>query len=362
MSILNELLNNAVTSGASDIHLSPGQSATFRIDGTLQDGFSEPLGSEMLNAILEDMLPAHCKEIFETAHEADFAHVEDQVGRFRVNAFMSSGLPTFAFRHVKDKVPDFEDLSLPPALKQLSLTRRGIMLITGTTGSGKSSTLAAIINHINNFRNERIITIEDPVEYLFSNINSIISQREIGIDTLNFNAALTHVLRQDPDVIMIGEMRNAESFAAALSAAETGHLVLTTLHTNTAGQAPGRILDFFPASEREQIRLSLADNLHSVICQRLVPAIAGGVVPAVEIMVNNLSVREMIEKNELDRIPLAIENGGDVGMQSFNQSVYKLATEGIITNEQALANAGNAEALKMNLKGIFLDESKRILK
>ncbi len=203
--------------------------------------------------------------------------------------------------------------------------------------------------------------MEDPIEYIFEDRLSAISQREIGLDTMSFHAALKHVLRQDPDVIMIGEMRDAESFMAALAASETGHLIFSTLHTGTASQSVSRILDFFPANERDQMRMSLAANLRAVFCQRLIPAVRGGVVPAVEILVNTATVTKLIEKNQIEKLNAAIETGREDGMQTFNQHIYDLITSGIITEEDGLLRAGNPEALEMNLKGIFLDEGDRIL-
>jgi pilus retraction protein PilT len=206
-----------------------------------------------------------------------------------------------------------------------------------------------------------MITLEDPIEYIFEDKQSVIEQREVGLDTLSFERALVHVMRQDPDVIMIGEMRDSQSFMAALAAADTGHLVITTVHTTTAYSAIGRILDFFPAHERDQIRRQIATTLCAIVCQRLVPSIAGGVVPAVEIMINSPTVRKFIEQNLLDKLAAAIETGTDEGMQTFNQALYKLVKAKVITEEEALNKATNPEALKMNFRGIFLDESRRIL-
>ena len=231
----------------------------------------------------------------------------------------------------------------------------------GTTGSGKSTTLAAMIQYINTNLNRRIITIEDPIEYVFDDKQSIVSQREVGLDTPSFRSALTNVMRQDPDVILIGEMRDSESFMAALAAAETGHLVFSTLHTGNASQSVNRILDFFPSSEREQIRKSLAATIRAVVCQRLIPAIQGGVVPAVEILVNTGTVRKLIEKNQLETLQAAIETGEDDGMQTFGQHIYHLIKDGVISEEDGMLRTDNPEALKMNLKGIFLSDSRRIL-
>lgn len=319
------------------------------------------LSSDDVEQMVRMILPAHLQKRYELEHEADFSLQEDGVGRFRVNVFHSQGDPCIVMRHVKTRIPSFEELHLPLVLKDLALSPRGIVLACGTTGSGKSTSLAALIQHINASDRRRILTVEDPIEYLFVDNQSVISQREIGLDTMSFHSSLKHVLRQDPDVIMIGEMRDAESFMAALAASETGHLIFSTLHTGTAAQSVSRILDFFPSNERDQLRMSLASNLRAVFCQRLIPAVQGGVVPAVEIMINTPTVRKLLEKNLLDKLDAAIETGRDDGMQTFNQAIYDLIKRGSITESEGLMRAGNPESLKMNLKGIFLDEGNRIL-
>jgi len=361
MSLLRELLISAVKAGASDLHLKVDQIPALRIHYNLQPFGKDKLTSEDLHQMVEDIIPPHARRRYELKHEVDFSLEEADVGRFRVNIFLSHGMPTIAMRHVKTKIPSFEELHLPLGLKDLVNTPRGIILASGTTGCGKSTTLAALIQQINLTQRRRIITIEDPIEYVFEDVKSICSQREVGLDTVSFNSALRHVLRQDPDVIMIGEMRDAQSFTAAIAAAETGHVVLTTLHTDNAGQTVSRILNFFPFNERDQVRMSLASNLQAVICQRLIPAVAGGVVPAVEIMVNTSTVRKLVEKNLLEKLPAAIETGTEDGMQTFNQAIYQLIKSGMITEEEGMPRAGNPETLKMNLKGIFLDEARRIL-
>jgi pilus retraction protein PilT len=266
-----------------------------------------------------------------------------------------------AMRHVKTEVPTVEYLRLPPQLKDLARAERGIVLLCGTTGSGKSTTLAAIIGEINRTQRRRIITTEDPIEYMFIDDQSVITQREVGLDTLSFENALKHLLRQDPDVILIGEMRDALSIRTALLAAETGHLVMSTLHSGSADLAVPRMLDVFPAEEQNHIRLGLANNLHAAICQRLVPDVRGGVIPAVEIMINTPTVRKLIEKNQLGVLSAAIETGREDGMQTFNQSIYDHIKNGLISEEEGMLAATNPQALRMNLQGIFLDEGRRIL-
>lgn len=361
MESLYSLLKFAVSSSASDIHIKPNHFATIRIASELFPVQVDPPSSEQVREMVYHMLPRHLEARLEREKEADFSFSADNIGRFRVNVFHQRGALCIAMRHVKNHIPSFDELHLPPQIAKISGAERGIILVCGATGSGKSSTLAAMIEHINIHSKNHIITLEDPIEYTFEDKQSIIEQREVGLDTLSFERALVHVMRQDPDIIMIGEMRDSQSFMAALAAADTGHMVITTLHTTTAYSSLGRILDFFPANEREQIRRQMASVLQAVICQRLVPAVAGGVVPAVEIMLNTPIVRKLIEENRLDKLFAAIETGTEDGMQTFNQSLYQLVKTKMITEEAALTHASNPDALKMNLRGIFLDESRRIL-
>tara|TARA_B100001765_G_scaffold212155_1_gene175737 strand:- start:613 stop:1320 length:708 start_codon:yes stop_codon:yes gene_type:complete len=234
-------------------------------------------------------------------------------------------------------------------------------MVAGTTGCGKSTTLAGMINHINTTQKRHIITLEDPVEYVFKDNNCIIEQREIGLDTPSYNHSLKHIMRQDPDVIMIGEMRDATSFRAAMSAADTGHLVLSTLHTIDAPQSISRMLDFFPAEERESVRKQMLGTIKAIIVQRMTVRKEGGVIPAIEIMINTSTVSKLINENRLEKLHAAVETGTDEGMQNFNQSLLQLVKDDIITKEEALEKASNAQALEMNFKGIFLSEGSRIL-
>jgi twitching motility protein PilT len=362
MEYLHSLLKFAVNMGASDVHIKPGHHATIRVAGELFPVQVDPPSREQVQELVRYILPKHLESRLEREKEVDFSYRHEALGRFRVNVYNQRGELALALRYVKAHIPSFAELHLPEELMvKIAAAERGIVLVSGATGCGKSSTLATLIEHINQHEKCHIITLEDPIEFIFEDKQSVIEQREVGLDTLSFERALAHVMRQDPDVIMIGEMRDSQSFMAALAAADTGHLVLTTLHTTTAYAAIGRILDFFPAHERDQIRRQLATNLHAVICQRLVPAIAGGVVPAVEIMMNTPTVRKLIEDNRLDKLFAAIETGTEDGMQTFNQSLYNLVKAKMVTEEQALARATNPEALKMNFRGIFLDESRRIL-
>lgn len=361
MSIIRDLLAKAVQLKASDIHIKAHYQPFYRVSSELVESGFEVITPEGMWEIVKDFMPPHIVKQYEETHEADFSHAEEGVGRFRVNVFMAQGVPAIAMRHVKSKIPNFEDIRVPPKIKDMAYVERGIVLMAGTTGSGKSTTLAAIIGEINRTQRRRIITVEDPIEYVFEDIQSIITQREVGLDTLSFEESLKHLMRQDPDVILIGEMRDPDSIRISVLAAETGHLVFSTLHAGDAALAVPRILDVFPESERDQVRMALAGNLHAVICQRLVPDVSGSVVPAVEILINTSTVRKLLEKNQLDVLSAAIETGAEDGMQSFNQSIYKLIKSGLITEKDGMQYASNPESLRMNLQGIFLDEGKRIL-
>ena len=314
-----------------------------------------------MNKIVEAITPEHLKKRLNEEREIDFSYYIPNVGRFRTNLFQQRSQWCLAMRFVKTLVPSFEELGLLEQIKKVAESPRGIVLLAGSTGCGKSTTLAAMIEHINNNFKKHIITLEDPVEYAFEDNQSVIEQREIGLDTLSFHHALKHILRQDPDVIMIGEMRDDISFAAAMSAADTGHLVLSTLHTTNASQSITRILDFFKAEEREQIRRQLAATLRGVICQRMVTTVDDKLTPALEILLNTPLVRKLIEENRLDKLPAAIETGTDDGMLTFNQSLFNLVKAGRVTEKEALAKASNPQALEMNFKGIFLDEGRRII-
>lgn len=361
MSSAHDLLALAVSREASDVHLKADAPPYFRVRGALIESGLPAVDRETLGRLMHDLLPPHLKARPEPGQEFDFSHHEDGVGRFRVNVFVARGIPTLAFRYVKTRIPTLQELFLPPILETLTLADSGIILLCGATSSGKSTTLAALLDCINSRQRCRIITVEDPVEYIFTDRQSVITQREVGLDTASFHSALKHVLRQDPDVIMIGEMRDPVSLSVALSAAETGHLVLSSLHVNSAAQSVHRILDFFPHAEREQVRLTLATTLVAALCQRLVPLKAGGVRAAVEILINTPTVRKLILENKLDTLPAAVETGTEDGMQTFNQALLKLIQSGLVSEEDGLAHSPAPEQLKMNLQGIFLDEGRRIL-
>ena len=362
MELFQRILKTAVEGGASDVHLKIGTPVIFRINRELVAIDSPFPTMDWMNKIVEAITPVHLKKRLNEEREIDFSYFIPNIGRFRTNLFQQRSQWCLAMRFVKTLVPSFEELGLLEQIKKVAESPRGIVLLAGSTGCGKSTTLAAMIEHINNHFKKHIITLEDPVEYAFEDNQSVVEQREIGLDTQSFHHALKHVLRQDPDVIMIGEMRDDISFAASMSAADTGHLVLSTLHTTNASQSITRILDFFKAEEREQIRRQLANTLRGVICQRMITTLDSKLTPALEIMLNTPLVRKLIEENRLDKLPAAIETGTDDGMLTFNQSLFNLVKAGRVTEKEALAKATNPQALEMNFKGIFLDEGRRIIK
>ena len=361
MELFYKILKTAMEGGASDVHLKIGTPVVYRINRELIAVECPFPTLEWMNSVVAKITPVHLTQKLEEEREIDFSYFIPGIGRYRTNLFQQRGEWCLAMRYVKTKVPSFEELGLLEQIKKIAESPRGIVLLAGSTGCGKSTTLAAMVEHINNSFKKHLITLEDPIEYVFEDNQSVIEQREVGLDTLSFHHALKHVLRQDPDIIMIGEMRDDISFTAAMSAADTGHLVLSTLHTTNASQSVNRILDFFAADEREQIRRQLAGTLRAVVCQRMVTSIAGGMTPALEILLNSATVKKLIEENRLDKLPAAIETGIDDGMITFNQSLFNLVKDGKITEKEALAKATNPQALEMNFKGIFLDEGRRIL-
>ncbi len=361
MMSISSLLEYASKVGASDIHLVAGEKPVFRQFGELVEGGSDVMTPDGITAILREVVPERLQAMLASEHEVDFSMDLPGIGRYRANAFFEKGRPSLALRAVRMEVPTFEELGLPSLIGDIALCRRGILLASGPTGCGKSTTLARMIQHINENDHMRIITIEDPIEFLFSNKRSIILQREIGTDTPSFSHALRSTLRQDPDIIMIGEMRDADSFQAALTMAETGHLVLSTLHTDTASQAVSRILNFFPIEQRDVIRMSLADNMRGVVCQRLLQDSSNGLAPTVEILLNTPIVRKLLLTGALEKLHAAIETDNESGMMTFNESLHQLIESGVITEETGLANSNNPSQLKMYLEGIHLDEGKRII-
>jgi len=361
MEMFHRILKTAVDGGASDVHLKIATPVVFRINRQLIAIECPYPTQEWMNSVVDQVAPSHLKKRLEQEREIDFSYYVPTIGRFRTNLFQQRGQWCLAMRYVKTIVPSFEELGLLDQIRKIAESPRGIVLVAGSTGCGKSTTLAAMIEHINANFKKHIITLEDPIEYVFEDNQCVVEQREVGLDTLSFHHALKHVLRQDPDIIMIGEMRDSISFTAAMSAADTGHLVLSTLHTTNASQSVSRILDFFKADEREQIRRQLAGTLQAVVCQRMVGTLNNSMTPALEIMINTPTVKKLIEENRLDKLPAAIETGQDDGMLNFNQALFNLVKQGRVSEKEALSKASNPQALEMNFKGIFLDEGRRIL-
>src|SRR5882724_9164364 len=361
MELFHRILKTAVDGGASDIHLKIGTPVVFRINRQLVAIECPFPTQEWANKIIQQITPEHLRTKLQEEREVDFSYFEPGIGRFRTNLFQQRGQWCLAMRYVRTQVPGFEELGLLPQIKQLAESPRGIVLVAGATGCGKSTTLAAMMEHINASFKKHIITLEDPIEFVFEDNQSVIEQREVGLDTLSFHAALKNVLRQDPDIIMIGEMRDSVSFTASMSAADTGHLVLSTLHTTTAALSVNRILDFFKADEREQVRRQLAATMRGVVCQRMITSVENTMTPALEILINSPLVKKMIEENRLDKLAAAIETSADDGMITFNQSLFNLVKSGRVSEKEALAKASNPQALEMNFKGIFLNEGGRIV-
>jgi len=354
MEVFKKILKAAVDCGASDVHIKENAQVMFRLHGDLV-GVEAPIPTRAwFEGVIDQIIPVHNKPRFQEYREIDFSYNLPGCGRFRTNVFQQRGEFCIAMRYVKTKVPPFEELGLLDILRTIASEPRGIILVCGATGSGKSTTLAAMLEYINSNFKRHIITLEDPIEFVFDDNQSVIEQREIGLDTKSFADGLRNMLRQDPDIIMVGEMRDATSLAAGISAADTGHLVFSTLHTTNAPQAITRVLDFFSSEERDQIRRQLASTLKAVVCQRMVGTVEGGVTPAQEIMINTPTVRKLIEENRCEKLGAAIETGNDEGMISFNQHLFALVQQGRITQEEALAEASNPQALEMNFKGIFL--------
>jgi pilus retraction protein PilT len=349
----HRILAAAVQSGASDIHLKGDSPVRFRVHRDLVEVDCPQPTDEWISALGERIASPLARQRFAEQGEADFAYEHTGVGRHRVNFFLQRGRPVLALRIVKATIPTFSGLNLPPVTKELAERSHGLILVAGATGNGKSTTLAAMVEHINAHFRKHIITLEDPIEYIFSDKLSVVEQREIGLDTMSFAAGLKHVLRQDPDVIMIGEMRDAESFQAAMRAVNTGHLVISTLHSSRASQAITRVLEFFDTAEHEQVRRQLAAGLSAVLCQQLLTDSKEQMRPVVEVLVNNETVRGTIESGKLETLSAAMERGQSVGMQTFNQALLDMIKQGTISQEAAMKHSPNPEALRMNFKGIF---------
>ena len=351
---LDQLLSESVERSASDVHLRVGSPPMLRIDGHLHRCDADTLTAEEMERLAHALLPAANAGEFSTTNEADFAYEGPGVGRFRVNLFRQQDTVAMVLRRIEASVPSIESLGLPPVVRRVAEEPRGLVLVTGRIGMGKTTTLAAMLDHINRTRDGHILTIEDPVEFRHQPRRCLVTQREIGVDTADFRVALRRVLRQDPDVILIGEMRDAETAWAALSAAETGHLVLSSLHTSNATETVNRILDFFPSSQHGQLRAAMASSLRAVVSQRLLPrAGAPGRVPAVEVMVVNGRISErLIDPNRGGELEEVISSGSFYGMQTFDQSLLDLYRRGAITRADTIGAATHPHDLRLALATI----------
>ncbi|MFP3904640.1 MAG: type IV pilus twitching motility protein PilT [Armatimonadota bacterium] len=341
---LDELLEIVVRNDASDLHVCQGLPPVLRIDGELKQARYKPFDEQTVQRCIYDILTDEQIQRFETELELDCSYALREIARFRVNVFRDKGNVAGAFRLIPREIPTIRELGLPLVFEELARRPRGLLLVTGPTGSGKSTSLAAVIDQINRERAEHIITIEDPIEYLHNHKKSIINQRELGQDTHSFNNALRSALREDPDVILVGEMRDLETIKLAITCAETGHLVMATLHTNSAAESVDRMIDVFPAQEQEQIRVQLSNNLVAIASQQLLPR-AGepGRVAAIEIMVATSAIRNLIRENKAHQITSVLQTSAEVGMQTMDQALADLYKQSLITFEVGKQRSQNPQ-------------------
>jgi len=351
---LNKFFRAAIKTQANDLHMKVGQPAKLRHHGQLKNTTGEAITQEKMEEMVFEILTPAQKDSFMKHGTVDFAHEIGDEHRFRVNVFRQRGVISLAARRVSTYVPSFEKLNLSPTLAQIADTNQGLVLVVGPTGCGKTTTIASMIDYINRTRSCHIITVEDPIEYLFKDKKAIVSQREIGIDVPDYVDALTYLMRQDPDVVFIGEMRSAETVTAGMRAAETGHLVFGTLHSANASQAIHRVLDLFPQNERDLARQTLSIAFRAIISQVLLPCIKEDVdrIPAIEILLANASVRKLISEGREADLPSVIRNSEQEGMQDLTNNLCELVTNGLVNPKDAYKYAPNKEELKMALKGI----------
>ena len=352
---IEQLLRAMVDNKASDLHIRTGVPPIYRINGALTKIFETRVDPGMMDSFLDDIMNRDQKLRFEQNKECDFAVGARDMGRFRVNVFRQRGTIAIVIRHIKAKIPAFEELHLPEIIRDMALTRRGLVLVTGTTGSGKSTTLASMLDYINQREAVNIITVEDPIEYLYRDEKAIISQREIGVDTLSYANALRAALRQDPDVLLVGEIRDLETMQIALTAADTGHMVFATIHTTNATETIQRVLSMYPPHQHDEISLLLAEVLAGIISLRLLPTADGtGRVPAAEVLVNTAAIKEYIrDKDKLELVEQAIAEGHmQYHSQTFDQALLNLYQTGQITLETAMNAATNKDDFDLKIRGI----------
>jgi len=354
---VDKLFRACVKLEASDLHLKVGRPPMVRVNGTLRPMNREPIDDEEMVRLCFPLMNERSRKIFDRDGGADFAHMIDVEGtnwRFRVNLLQQLGHIGMVARRVNSWIPDFEGLNLPSSIERLCTYDQGMILLAGVTGSGKSTTIASMLNWINHRHRKHILTLEDPIEFVFTEDKCLINQREIGLDVVDFEIGMKHAVREDPDVMLVGEMRDKETFMTAIHAAETGHLVFGTIHASTASSTIGRILDLFPQEMHSALRAAIAMNMKGIIAQKLLKSIKPGVgrVPTVEIMIFNAVVRKLVLEEEDHKLGDVIRIGAQDGMQDFTQSLKKLVDDGLIDREVAMEVAPNREALKMALKGI----------
>ncbi len=354
---IKDLLKIMVDREASDLYLTVDRPPTYRIQGSTRSLDSPPFTNEQLESLATSLMRGQQRSEFETSMEMNMALYYKELGRFRVNMFRQRGNVGMVIRHIKASIIPLDALGLPQVMKQVAMTKRGLVLVVGATGCGKSTTLASMIEHRNQHQAGHIITVEDPIEFVYEHRKSIITQREIGFDTFSYQAALKNTLRQAPDVILIGEIRDLDTMEAAITFAETGHLCLATLHSNNANQAIERIMNFFPVERHTQIYLQLSLNLRAIISQRLIPSLDGKRVPALEVLLDTPRIKDLIKKAEVDTLKEAMEQGIQEGCQTFDYVLLNLYQDGKISLDQALVNADSANnlRLKIKLEGIRTD-------
>lgn len=350
MFTIAQLLGFMKQNDASDLYLTVGRAPSFKVAGTVRPAGKAPLTPEIMEALTREVVDAEGFSELQTKRELNLAHVDPNFGRFRFNFYYQKQQIAAVVRKIETIIKTLDDLKLPPVLKEICMTKRGLVLVVGATGSGKSTTLAAMINHRNEQEHGHIITIEDPVEFVHEHKNCVVSQREVGVDTESFKAALKNTLRQAPTVILIGEIRDEETMEHAINFAETGHLCLATLHSNSANQAMERVMNFFPPERHRQIYLQLSLNLKAIVSQRLIKCGDGKRAPAIEILLGTSRIKELIKKGDVDTIKDAMAQGINEGMQTFDQALLNLYLQKRITLEEALTNADSATDLKLKIK------------
>jgi twitching motility protein PilU len=351
---IRALLAQMLEHGASDLYLTVDSPPVLRIEGVTQPMGTEALTPAQVETLANSIMSDRQRATFDDKLEMNIAIASGRLGRFRVNVFRQRGAVAVVIRQIRTRIPTVDELQLPRILKTIALSRRGLVLVTGAAGAGKSTTQAAMLDHRNQMTSGHILTVEDPIEFVHTHKKCIVSQREIGFDTTSFAEALKNALRQAPDVILIGEVRDLETMELAITFAETGHLCVATLHSNNANQAIERVMNFFPVTRHPEIFLQLSLNLRGIISQRLVPGVDGKRVAAVEILIDTPWCKELIKRGEIDTLKDAIEQSTQEGGQTFDQSLFALYTDGLISKEQALANADSANNLRIRIKNLEL--------